>query len=128
MKKRILVADDYADSVAAMEVICTLAGNDVRTAKDGTEAVAVAEEFRPELILLDIGMPGVDGFDVSEYIRQQPWGANITIVAVTGWPAEKFRERALDAGFDYFLSKPIDTQAFEQLMNEIREKESKSDQ
>jgi CheY-like chemotaxis protein len=121
MKKRILVADDYEDSARAMATIIKLMGHEVCVAKDGDEAIRVAEEFRPDLILLDIAMPVVDGYDVCQHVRQQPWGASVILVAMTGWSADKFRERALEAGFDHFLVKPVAADLLEKLLGKSPE-------
>jgi CheY-like chemotaxis protein len=83
-------------------------GNDVRTALDGIEGIQVAEQFRPEIVLLDIGMPKLSGYEAAERIREQPWGERIMLVALTGWAEDEEQESARKAGFDAHLVKPVD--------------------
>lgn len=116
---RILVADDNEDSASAMTIILKLLGNEVRTAHDGLEAVKIAEEFRPELILLDIGMPEMNGFDVCRHIRQQPWAGNVIIAALTGWGQDEDKRLSLEAGFNHHLVKPVDPYALETLLKDL---------
>lgn len=104
---RVLVVDDKADVVESMAMLLRLHGNAVETASDGIEAVAAAERFRPELILLDLGMPRLDGLDACRRIRAQPWGRTMKIVAVTGRGQDEDRRRTAEAGFDGHLVKPV---------------------
>src|SRR5262245_10848353 len=85
VQRRILVADDNEDSVASMALMLKILGHDVRTAADGLEAIDVAKSFRPSLILLDIGMPKLNGYDACRRIRELSWGGDVVIVALTGW-------------------------------------------
>lgn len=105
---RILVVDDYRDAADGFGVLLRLLGNDVRTASDGLEALRIAAEFHPDVVLLDIGLPGMNGYDVAREIRKQPWGESILLVAVTGWGQEGDRRLSKDAGFDHHLVKPVD--------------------
>ena len=105
---RILVVDDNRDSAASMGMLLRIVGNDVRIANDGLEAVNMAEEFRPEVILLDIGLPKLNGYEVARHIRQQPFGQGMVLVATTGWGQDADRRRSKDAGFDHHLVKPLD--------------------
>jgi CheY-like chemotaxis protein len=89
---------------------------EVETAHDGAQALRIAERFRPSLVLMDIGMPGMSGFDVARRIRSQPWGSRVRLVAQTGWGQDQDRQRAHEAGFDEHLTKPIDYLALMQLM------------
>ncbi len=104
---RVLVADDNHDAAAALSLLLTLAGHDVRTVHDGLEAVAVAESFRPEAVLLDLGMPKLDGYGVAERLRAQPLGHQATLIALTGWGQPQDRARTAAAGFDVHLVKPV---------------------
>jgi len=113
---RILVADDNADAAETLAILLESMGHAVRQTHDGEEAAAAAAAFDPQLVLLDIGMPKVNGYEACRRIRQQPGGAARTIVAVTGWGQPQDRERGRDAGFDHHLVKPI---AFEQLLRLI---------
>jgi CheY-like chemotaxis protein len=105
---RILVADDNADSAGSLAMLLELQGYDVRTASDGLEAFQIASQFVPDAILLDIGMPSMNGYDAAQRIREQPWGKDILLIAQTGWGQERDRQRSRDAGFDAHLTKPLD--------------------
>jgi CheY-like chemotaxis protein len=83
-------------------------GYEIRTAYDGLEAVTTADEFRPDVVLLDIGLPKMNGYDVAQQIRQQPWGRGLVLIALTGWGQEADRRRSTEAGFDHHLVKPVD--------------------
>lgn len=121
-RRRILVADDNADAASAMAEILGVIGHDVRTAVDGLEAIEVAERFRPDLILLDIGMPRVDGYEACRRIRQRAWGRHVPIYAVTGWGQPSDRRRTREAGFTAHLVKPVSIDAIKALIaaQEIR--------
>jgi CheY-like chemotaxis protein len=106
--RRILVVDDNADSAESLAMLLKLHGNDTQTALDGLEAVEKAAAYRPDVILLDIGMPGMNGYDACQAIRAEPWGKTILIVAMTGWGQEQDRLRSEAAGFDHHLVKPVD--------------------
>jgi PAS domain S-box-containing protein len=108
---RILVVDDNRDAVASLAMLLRTMGNNVRTAHDGEEAVRAAAEFRPHVALLDIGMPKMNGYDAARAIRQQPWGHNVVLVAVTGWGQDEDKRRSKEAGFDHHLVKPVDPYA-----------------
>jgi PAS domain S-box-containing protein len=118
-KRRILVVDDSQDAARSMARVLRLRGNETRTACDGAEAVHVAEEFRPEVILMDVGMPHVDGYEATRRIRQQPWGQSITIIALTGWGQEGDRVESREAGCDGHLVKPVDLAELEKLLAEL---------
>jgi PAS domain S-box-containing protein len=105
---RILVADDNRDSADLFAMFLQLMGNDVRTAYDGVAAVEEAERFRPDAVLLDIGMPRLNGEDACRRMRATAWGEKAVLIAVTGWDHEENRRRILDAGFDAHLVKPVD--------------------
>lgn len=94
-------------------------GNDTRTAYDGEEAVASAEVFRPDMILLDIGLPKLNGYEACRRIRKQPWGQKVVIVAQTGWGQDEDRQRTREAGFSYHMVKPIDPTALMKLLAEL---------
>jgi CheY-like chemotaxis protein len=97
-------------------MLLRLMGNEIRTAYDGLEALEVAESFRPEQVLLDIGLPKLNGYDVARRIRQQPWGRNIILVALTGWGQNEDRRRSQEAGFDFHLVKPVELAALEKIL------------
>jgi CheY-like chemotaxis protein len=106
--QRILLADDNRDSLESLALLLELQGNEVRTASDGARAVAEAETFRPDVALLDVGMPNLNGYDACRQIRAQEWGRNMLLVALTGWGQEADRARSQEAGFDHHFVKPVD--------------------
>jgi signal transduction histidine kinase len=105
--RRILVADDNDDAARSLALQLQMAGHDVRTAFDGVEALALADQFEPEVVLLDLGMPRLDGFETAREMRRRPWGAGTTLIALTGWGQPHDRQRTDDAGFDVHLVKPV---------------------
>ena len=114
--RKILVADDDQDSAESLALLFQLMGHDVRAAQSGLAAIDVAAEFRPDLIVLDIGMPGLDGYEVCRRIRQHDWGQTIVIAALTGWSRDEDRDRSEEVGFNHFLVKPVDPKALEDLI------------
>jgi PAS domain S-box-containing protein len=107
-RRRVLVADDNADAAESMAALLELYGHEVRTAEDGEEAVRRAEAFRPDVLLLDLGMPKMNGYDACRAVRARDWGRVITVIALTGWGAADDRRRTREAGFDHHLTKPVD--------------------
>lgn len=105
---RILVVDDNQDSADSLGMLMKLLGNDVRIVNDGLAAVAVANEFEPQVVLLDIGLPTLNGYEAARKIRKQPWGSQAVLVAVTGWGETVDRQRSKKAGFDHHLVKPVE--------------------
>lgn len=114
--KRLLIADDLVDSADSLALLMRHAGHEVEIAYDGEEALRVAESQRPDAALLDIEMPKLSGFDVCRRIREQPWGRQMVLIAVTGWGEEEVRARVTEAGFDHQLVKPIDPQQLARLL------------
>ncbi len=121
-KRRILIADDNRDVVESFELMLQALGHEVQTAVDGLEALEKAEEFRPEVIVLDIGMPKLNGYDTARRIRQQPWTRDVVLIAVTGWGNEKDKRQSADAGFNIHLVKPIDVTTILQSLNAMESK------
>jgi PAS domain S-box-containing protein len=119
---RILVVDDNKDSADTLAMLLRLKGNEIRTAHDGLEAVRVAETFHPELVLLDIGLPKLNGYDVARRIRQQPWGWDVILVALTGWGQDEDRRRSKEAGFNFHIVKPVELSALESLLADSQAK------
>ncbi|HEV2853470.1 MAG TPA: ATP-binding protein [Thermoanaerobaculia bacterium] len=117
VKRRILVVDDNKDSADSLAMLLTLQGSEVRTAYDGLEAVAAAADFKPDVILSDIGMPGLDGYQAAQRIREQFHGKRAVLVAMTGWGQEDDKRRSMEAGFDFHLVKPVDLAVLEQLLD-----------
>ena len=105
---RIVVVDDNHDSAESLAMLLRLSGNEVRTAHDGLEGVRVVEEVRPQVALLDIGMPKLNGYEACRRIREQPWGKDLVLIALTGWGQEEDRRRTEEAGFDAHTVKPVD--------------------
>ena len=119
-RRRILIADDNADAAQSLAMMLRVLGHDVRTAPDGQAAVDLAEAFRPELVLLDIGMPRLNGYDAARHLRLQPWSQNVTLVALTGWGQDEDKRRATEAGFDHHFTKPIAPNALDSLLAELQ--------
>jgi signal transduction histidine kinase len=115
-QRRILVADDNNDALESLATLLQLSGHEVYTAANGAIALESAEQHRPEVALLDIGMPKLDGYEVARRIRAQPWGAHITLVALTGWGQDSDRRRSQEAGFDSHLVKPLDLDKLTELL------------
>jgi two-component system CheB/CheR fusion protein len=97
-----------------------LSGHHVQTAYTGRRALELAETFRPHVLLLDIGLPDLDGYQLAAKVRATPWGRGITLIAATGWGQEEDRRRAFDAGFDHHLTKPIAAETVESLLQSLR--------
>ena len=116
---RVLVADDLRDSADSLGLLIELMGHTVEIAYDGEAALSAAERFRPDIVLLDLGMPKLDGFEVSRRIRAAPWSESMRLVAQSGWGQEEDRRRTAEAGFDHHLVKPIDPTALEALMQKL---------
>jgi PAS domain S-box-containing protein len=114
--RRILVADDNRDAAVTLAKLLQLLRNDVRTVHDGVQAVEIAEEFRPEVILMDVGMPGLNGYDATRRIREQPWGRTAIIIALTGWGQEGDRIQSREAGCDGHLVKPVSLAELETIL------------
>jgi PAS domain S-box-containing protein len=118
---RVLVADDNRDAADSLQRVLELYGHDVRVAYDGASALKIGDEFRPRVVVLDIAMPGTNGYDVARAMRRQH-GGEVTLVALTGWGQDADRKRAIESGFDYHLVKPVDPNALNQLLAEVASK------
>jgi len=108
--RRILVVDDNHDSADAVSLILQLEGHSVKTAYSGDDALTLAEEFKPDAVLLDIGMPRLSGYEVAQRMRNQPWGKDVLLIAQTGWGQEDDVRQCREAGFNHHFTKPIDFQ------------------
>lgn len=117
--RRILVVDDNRDSAESMAVLLEMVGHEVRTAIDGPAALAAAAAFRPHLVLLDIGLPGMTGYEVARRLREANGGEGMVIAAMTGYAQEDDKARALEAGFDHHLSKPVDLASLQSVIDEL---------
>lgn len=118
---RILIVDDNEDAVSTLNMMLHLAGHDTRTARDGIEAVDVANTYRPNVVLLDIGMPRMNGYEAAETIRKQSWGSKMALIAMTGWGQESDRQKSKDSGFDEHLVKPVDPQVLLKLLKKMEQ-------
>jgi PAS domain S-box-containing protein len=119
-RRKVLVVDDNVDAAMSLAMMLNLMGNEAKTAHDGLEALDVAAAFRPDLMLLDIGMPRLNGHETARRIRQQPWGKGVALVALTGWGQEEDRRKSGEAGFDSHMVKPIEPAALEKLLASLR--------
>jgi CheY-like chemotaxis protein len=119
--RRILVVDDNVDSAESMAVLMKLSGHQIAIAYDGESALKTAATFRPQIIVLDVGLPRIHGYEVAERLRALPENRNLVIVALTGYGREQDRRRAIEAGFDYHFVKPIDFATLELLVNSLPE-------
>jgi PAS domain S-box-containing protein len=118
--RRVLVADDNRDGAESLGMLIESSGHMVYLAHTGVEALHMAATFRPQVAILDIGMPGMDGYQVAQKIRDQAWGMHMTLVALTGWGQEDDKRRAQRAGFDHHLTKPVDPAVLEELLGSTK--------
>jgi PAS domain S-box-containing protein len=119
VKRRILVVDDNQDSAHSLALLLKLAGHEAHIANDGVEAVEAAAKFQPDAILLDIGLPKLNGYEAARRIREQRGEKGLVIVALTGWGQEEDRRRSKEAGFDAHMVKPVDHDALAKLLEEL---------
>jgi CheY-like chemotaxis protein len=113
----VLLVDDDRDVVRSLVRLVRSLGHETHVAYSGEEALQVAQECEPQIILMDIGLPGMNGYDTAREMRSRPWGEAVTLIAVTGWVREADRRRALEAGFDQHVTKPLDAGLLEALLN-----------
>ena len=116
VRRRVLIADDNRDAADSLAMLLRMEGHDVIVVHDGREAVARIDSFRPEIAVLDIGMPELNGYEVARQVRRGSLGSSITLIAVTGWGQVSDKERAVAAGFDLHLTKPIELEALTQML------------
>jgi CheY-like chemotaxis protein/two-component sensor histidine kinase len=109
--RRVLVVDDNEDGAESLAMLLEFHGHETHKAYDGVEAVEAAERLRPDVVLLDIGLPRLNGYEACRQIREQPWGKNMVLVALTGWGTDEDRQRSREAGFDTHMVKPVDYDA-----------------
>ena len=115
----ILVADDSEDAVESLAMLLEFEGHQVVIALDGDAALAAAERVRPQIAILDIGMPGATGYEVAQRIREAPWGRGMLLIAATGWGQEADIRHSMEAGFDAHLTKPLNVGRIKSLIEEI---------
>ena len=117
VEKRVLIADDHHDGAEMMRLLLAQCGHDVSVAHSGGDALVLAKREKPQIVVLDIGMPDLNGYEVAARIRSEAWGNDLTLIAVTGWGQEDDKRRAKAAGFDFHMTKPIDPQALIKLID-----------
>jgi PAS domain S-box-containing protein len=122
MPRRVLIVDDNADAAESLATLLQIAGHDVHYALDGEAAIALAEQVRPDVALLDLGMPKVSGYEVARRIREQPWGKHIHLVALSGWGQAAERLRTQAAGFDVHLVKPVAPEVLNRLLDTMSDR------
>ncbi|HSQ04962.1 MAG TPA: ATP-binding protein, partial [Burkholderiales bacterium] len=118
---RILVADDVRDAAEALAMALRTGDNEVRVATDGEDALAAASEFRPDVAVLDIGMPKLTGYEVARRLRNTPWGERMTLIALTAWGQQDDVRRALEVGFNYHMVKPVNVPQLQELLEQLGE-------
>ena len=128
VRRRILIADDNPDAADSLAMLLELAGHEVRVAHLGRSAVSLAQVFHPEAALLDIGMPDLSGYEVARELRREPWAARLQLIALTGWGQDGDRRRALEAGFDHHLTKPVDLERLTELIAGCKVSEDRRDE
>jgi PAS domain S-box-containing protein len=119
-RSRVLLADDNKDAADALGMLLEFSGHEVRVVYNGRSALSLAQTFRPDLAILDIGMPEMNGYELARSLRRMPWGRSITLIALTGWGQDDDRLRATQAGFDHHLTKPVDPETVERLLVSAR--------
>ena len=119
---KVLVADDNRDAADSLAILLEGDGHQVRKAYDGTAALETAREFRPDVALLDIGMPGLSGYEVAQQVRAEEWGDEMVLIALTGWGQSQDKARALSAGFDHHVTKPVEPERLQVLLSTGRRK------
>jgi len=115
--QRMLIVDDNRDAADSLGMLMKVMGNDTRVAYDGREALATASQFHPEVVLLDIGLPTMSGYEVARELRRRPGGATLLLIATTGWGQPSDKEQSREAGFDHHLVKPVDPTALLKLLD-----------
>ncbi len=118
--RRLLVVDDNTDAADSLAILLRLQGHEVWVAYDGPAALDMAKSHQPEMVFLDIGMPGMDGYEVARRLRQQPKLESVWLAALTGWGQQEDRRRTAEAGFDHHLVKPVDPTALEGLLADLK--------
>ena len=116
-RRRVLIVDDNIDTAQALARLLIREGHEVAQAHDGFQALERAREQAPQVIVLDIGLPGMDGFQVVQHLRKEAWCAEAVIIAVTGYGQPEDRQRAIEAGFDHHLVKPVDLDELKSLLH-----------
>ena len=120
LPNRILAVDDNQDALTVLRMLLQLKGYQVQTCTSGEQLLQVGEAYGPEVVLLDISMPGMDGYETCRRLREQPWGHSLVVIALTGYGQGEDRQRSHEAGFDGHLTKPIDLAALTSILRKSR--------
>jgi CheY-like chemotaxis protein len=112
----VLIADDNRDGAESMGMLLEMAGYQIHVAHTGRDAVAMAALYRPHVAILDIGMPGLSGYEVAKLMRAEAWGSRMVLIAMTGWGHDGDKRKANEAGFDHHVTKPVDPELLERLV------------
>jgi two-component system, OmpR family, response regulator len=115
--RRVLVVDDNRDSVETLSMLLRIKGHDARIADSGEEAIKIADDYQPHVVVLDLSLPGMDGYEVAQRLRERPYGGHMVLVALTGWSGREVQAKAAAAGFDFHLLKPIEWPELEQVLH-----------
>ncbi|HEX6707265.1 MAG TPA: response regulator [Albitalea sp.] len=116
--RRVLLIDDNLDAAESLAQLLALSGHDARTAGDGARALRLAEDFRPEIVFCDLGLPGMSGYEVARHLRAMPFGRDMVLAALTGYGQPGDREKTAQAGFDAHLVKPVDPAVIESFLDD----------
>jgi CheY-like chemotaxis protein len=108
VQRKVLIADDNRDAAESLAMLLQLEGHEITVVHDGHEAIAAFDSVRPDAALLDIGMPGMDGYEIARHIRRSPHGRSVLLIAVTGWGQDTDKTQALQAGFNHHFTKPVE--------------------
>jgi CheY-like chemotaxis protein len=119
LRHRVVIADDNRDGADSLAMLLNLSGFEVYTAHTGPEALEAAIRYKPRVAILDIGMPGMNGYELARRIRVEAWGTRMMLIAVTGWGQEQDKLKAQTAGFDHHFTKPVDFSALEQVLRSL---------
>jgi CheY-like chemotaxis protein len=117
--RRVLVVDDSVDGAQAMALLLKYDGHDARIAHNGQDAIAEARDFLPDVVFLDIGLPGMSGYEVARELRADPKLRDVVLIALTGWGTDEDRRRTREAGFDHHFVKPVDLDAVESVLRDL---------
>ena len=115
--QRIVIVDDNADAADSLAMVLEIEGNDVRTASDGMAGLALIAEFAPQAVILDIGLPLLNGYEVARRVRRDFPDAGIRLIAVTGWGQQQDKQTAVEAGFDHHFTKPVDPMELQRVLS-----------
>jgi two-component system, OmpR family, response regulator len=118
-RQRVLLVDDNLDCTEPLSILLQATGHDTRVATEGEEAITLADQFQPSCVLLDLGLPLMDGYEVARRLRDRPYGSSLVLVALTGWAGKDVRSKTVEAGFDYHLVKPVDWNELEKIVQSV---------